>query len=156
MPEEQSVFAINRGTRFEDDLKADAYAKLLAVLRSAVFKVDEPSILPLRRMYPVSPRRVDEMLRKRADATREAILRMAAGDESAPNLIDGGALQWDFGGATARLETDGIAWRLGGRIRIIEIKSFPIVDGRGDPGKVGAAAWQAAVYVSAIEEMMTQ
>ena len=39
----------------------------------------------------------NEMLRKRADATREAILRMAAGDDGAPNLIDGGALQWDFG-----------------------------------------------------------
>lgn len=156
MPEEQSVFAINRGTRFEEDLKADSYAKLLALLRSAGFKVDEPIILPLRRMYPVSPRNVDEMLRKRADATRDAILRMAAGDDSAPNLIDGGALQWDFGGAMARLETDGIAWRLGGRIRVLEIKSFPIVDGRGDPEKVGAAAWQAAVYVSAIQDMLTE
>ena len=154
MPEEQSVFALNRGTRFEKDLKEDGYARLLELLREHGFKVHAPVVLPLRSMYPIGPRNADEMLRKRADATRDAVLRMAGGDDSAPNLIDGGALQWDFGGATARLETDGIAWRLGGRIRIIEIKSFPIVDGRGDPGKVGAAAWQAAVYVSAISDML--
>ena len=45
---------------------------------------------------------------------------------------------------------------VGGRIRVLEIKSFPIVDGRGDPEKVGAAAWQAAVYVSAIQDMLTE
>lgn len=154
MPEEQSVFAINRGNRFERDLKADEYAKLLELLRSRGFKVDAPVVLPLRSKYPIGPHNADEMLRRRAVETEDAILRMAEGDESAPNLIDGAALQWDFGGATARLETDGIAWRLGGRIRIIEIKSFPIVDGRGDPEKVGAAAWQAAVYVSAISDML--
>ena len=52
---------------------------------------------------------------------------MAEGREDACNLIDGGALQWDFGGAIARLEADGIAWRIGDTIRVVEIKSFPIV-----------------------------
>ena len=156
LPQEQSVFAINRGNRFEADLKADDYAALIELLRQAKFEVDRVEILRLRNLYPISPRNPDIALEKRAAATRSAILGMAAGESSAPNLIDGGALRWDFGGAVARLETDGIAWRLGGRIHIIEIKSFPLVDGRGDPEKVGAAAWQAAVYVSAITDMLAE
>ena len=74
---------------------------------------------------------------------------MARGSETAFNLIDGRAWGWDFGGTHARLETDGIAWRLGGQIRVIEIKSFPIVDGQADPEKVGAA-----VYVATLADLL--
>jgi hypothetical protein len=35
---------------------------------------------------------------------------------------------------------------------VVEIKSFPLVDGAADPAKVGAAARQAAVYVLALEK----
>src|SRR5439155_23718535 len=133
----------------------DGYGVLIALLRRVGFPTEPVRVLPLRDLYPIDPRSPEAALRLRAAETRSAVLSMARGIPGAPNLIDGGALRWDFGGATARLETDGIAWRLGGRIRVIEVKSFPIVDGRGDPEKVGAAAWQAAVYVSAIEDMLT-
>jgi len=135
-------------------VKADGYGVLLALLRQAGFPPDPPRVLPLRDLYPIDPRDPDAALRRRAVETRSAILAMARGAAGAYNLIDGGALRWDYGGAVARLETDGIAWRLGGRIRVIEIKSFPIVDGRGDPEKLGAAAWQAAVYVAAIADLL--
>jgi hypothetical protein len=36
---------------------------------------------------------------------------------------------------------------------VIEIKSFPILDGGADPAKVGAAARQAAVYALALERL---
>ncbi|MFC7470592.1 hypothetical protein ACFQVA_28160 [Actinomadura keratinilytica] len=35
---------------------------------------------------------------------------------------------------------------------VVEIKSFPMLDGSADAAKVGAAARQAAVYVLALEE----
>ena len=153
-PEEQSAFAIKRGTRFEADVKAHEYAELIDLLRREGFRVGTVRVLPLRDLHPINPRDPDIALRARAEATRAAIEAMAAGDPEAPNLIDGGAIRWDYGGATARLETDGIAWRLGGRIHVVEVKSFPIVDGRGDPEKVGGAAWQASVYVAAIADLL--
>ena len=48
------------------------------------------------------------------------------------------------------LETNALALRFGGPIRVGEIKSFPVVDGRVDPDKLGVAADQSAVYVLAV------
>lgn len=36
----------------------------------------------------------------------------------------------------------------------MEIKSFPVIDGQADPGKVAAAAIQSAVYVLALRELL--
>jgi hypothetical protein len=154
MPEGQSVFAMQRGNRFERLVKEDGYAELIRLLREFGYPIEAVRVLPLRDMYPIDPRRPDVALARRAAETRAAIVAMARGDEDAYNLIDGGALQWDFGGAIARLETDGVAWRIGELIRVIEIKSFPIVDGRADSEKVGAAAWQSAVYVAALVDLV--
>lgn len=154
MPEGQSVFALQRGNRFERLVKEDNYAELIRLMREFGYPVDAVRVLPLRDMYPIDPRRPDVALAKRAAETRAAIVAMADGRKDAYNLIDGGALQWDFGGAIARLETDGVAWRIGDLIRVIEIKSFPIVDGRADSEKVGAAAWQSAVYVAALVDLV--
>ena len=153
MPEGQSVFAMQRGNRFERLVKEDNYAELIRLLREKGYPVAAVRVLPLRDIYPIDPRKPDVALGKRAAETRNAILAMAEGRDDAYNLIDGGALQWDFGGAVARLEADGIAWRIGDLIRVIEIKSFPVVDGRADSEKVGAAAWQSAVYVAALGDL---
>lgn len=40
-----------------------------------------------------------------------------------------------------------------GRWTVVEIKSFPMIDGSADASKVGAAARQAAVYVLALERL---
>lgn len=40
-----------------------------------------------------------------------------------------------------------------GRWTVVEIKSFPMIDGSADAAKVGAAARQAAVYVLALERV---
>jgi hypothetical protein len=152
--EEQSKFALQRGNRFERLVKDDNYAELIRLLREAGFPVEAVRVLPLRDLYPINPRNPAIALAKRAAETRNAIIAMAEGKVDAYNLIDGGALQWDFGGAIARLEADGIAWRIGDRIRVVEIKSFPVVDGRADPEKVGGAAWQTAVYVAALIDLL--
>jgi hypothetical protein len=154
MPEGQSIFALQRGGRFEQLVKDDNYAELIRLLRASGFPMDAIRVLPLRDLYPVDPRNPSRALARRAAETRSAIVAMAEGRDGAINLIDGGALEWDFGGAIARLEADGIAWRIGDRIRVIEIKSFPIVDGRADSGKVGGAAWQSAVYVAALIDLL--
>jgi hypothetical protein len=154
VPEEQSKFALQRGNRFERLVKDANYAELIRLLREVGYPIEAVRVLPLRELYPITPANPSLALAKRAAETRSAIVAMAEGKKDAYNLIDGGALQWDFGGARARLEADGIAWRIGDQIRVVEIKSFPVVDGRADSEKVGGAAWQTAVYVAALIDLL--
>jgi len=154
VPEEQSKFALQRGNRFERLVKDDNYAELIRLLREVGYPVEAVRVLPLRDLYPIGSRNPSLALAKRAAETKNAIIAMAEAKADAYNLIDGGALEWDFGGAIARLEADGIAWRIGDQIRVVEVKSFPVVDGRADPEKVGGAAWQTAVYVAALIDLL--
>lgn len=52
----------------------------------------------------------------------------------------------------AYLEPDAVVVHPDGRWTVVEIKSFPMIDGAADAAKVGAAARQAAVYVLALEK----
>lgn len=85
----------------------------------------------------------------RADRTVEALARAAA-DPDAWTLLDHPMLRLDVAGGTAYLEPDAVVVH-GGRCTVVEIKSFPVLDGGADPAKVGAAARQAAVYVLALQ-----
>ncbi|MFJ9608144.1 hypothetical protein ACIRS1_17565 [Kitasatospora sp. NPDC101176] len=141
----QSPFAISRGVIFEARLKADDYAALLEPLRARLgVPVDgggAPLLVPdlLHRSGPAV----------RADRTAEALARAAAEPE-AWTLLDHPMLRLDVAGGTAYLEPDAVVVH-GGRCTVVEIKSFPVLDGGADPAKVGAAARQAAVYVLALQ-----
>jgi hypothetical protein len=52
------------------------------------------------------------------------------------------------------LEPDLVARHVGGVFSIVEIKSFPVIDGQADGEKVAAAAIQAAVYVLALRRLL--
>jgi hypothetical protein len=69
-------------------------------------------------------------------------------------VVDHPPLRLDVGGRVVHLEPDLVALRHAGAIRVVEIKSFPVVDGRADGTKVAAAATQAAVYVLALRRML--
>ena len=58
--------------------------------------------------------------------------------------------------ATGYLEPDLIAFRAGGQFHVVEIKSFAVIDGQADPGKMAAAATQSAVYVLALRELLAE
>ncbi|MGW2251552.1 hypothetical protein ACWCXH_15300 [Kitasatospora sp. NPDC001660] len=140
----QSPFAIARGVIFESRLKADGYAALLEPLRRHLgvpADGDAPLVVPdlLHRSGPAV----------RADRTAEA-LAAAAADPGAWTLLDHPLLRIDVAGSTAYLEPDAVVVH-GGRCTVVEIKSFPVLDGTADPAKVGAAARQAAVYVLALQ-----
>jgi hypothetical protein len=47
-----------------------------------------------------------------------------------------------------------VALRHHGVFHVVEVKSFPVIDGRADPAKVAAAAIQAAVYVLALRDVI--
>ncbi|MFD4399069.1 hypothetical protein [Kitasatospora sp. NPDC058478] len=140
----QSPFAIARGVIFESRLKADDYAALLEPLRGHLGVPADGG----------TPLQVPDLLHRsgpavRADRTVEALARAAA-DPDAWTLLDHPMLRLDVAGGTAYLEPDAVVVH-GGRCTVVEIKSFPVLDGGADPAKVGAAARQAAVYVLALQ-----
>ncbi|MFG3229421.1 hypothetical protein ACGF07_32200 [Kitasatospora sp. NPDC048194] len=140
----QSPFAIARGVIFESRLKADDYSALLEPLRAHLG-------VPADDRAPLS---VPDLLHRsgpavRADRTAQA-LAAAAAEPQAWTLLDHPMLRLEVAGGTAYLEPDALVVH-GGRCTVVEIKSFPVLDGGADPAKVGAAARQAAVYVLALQ-----
>jgi hypothetical protein len=133
----QSRFALARGNAFEAMLKASDGALLRSVLGDiggAYIDVGEDA---------------DETLGARNTRTRELL-----GDQAA-KLLDHPMLTLEVAGQTVYLEPDLIAFQpAGGRLQVVEIKSFAIIDGQADSAKVSAAAVQAAVYVLALRRLL--
>ena len=138
----QSRFALARGNAFEAMLKADCCALLLETLGYA-------SMAPIR--YDDLGEDADETLGARHARTRDLLAGTA---ETA--LIDHPLLTLDVAGQTVFLEPDLIALQVAGRLQVVEIKSFAIVDGQADSAKVSAAATQAAVYVLALRHLLSR
>ncbi|MGA5823831.1 hypothetical protein ACPC54_39010 [Kitasatospora sp. NPDC094028] len=140
----QSPFAIARGVIFESRLKADGYAALLEPLRAHLGVPDDGAPLEVPDLLHRSGPAV------RADRTAEVLARAAA-EPDTWTLLDHPMLRLDVAGSAAYLEPDALVVH-GGRCTVVEIKSFPVLDGSADPAKVGAAARQAAVYVLALQQ----
>ncbi|WP_449349674.1 hypothetical protein [Streptomyces shaanxiensis] len=140
----QSQFALTRGNAFEAKVKADGGAELLRLVHERLDRGAEP---PAEAQVPdltaIGP---EERTARTALALREA----TAG---AWTLLDHPMLALDVAGSPAFLEPDAVVVHPDGSWTVVEIKSFPMLDGSADPAKVGAAARQAAVYVLALEEV---
>jgi hypothetical protein len=143
----QSPFAITRGLVFERRLRAERCAELVTLLRA--------ELLP--EASAQSPAEVPDLLPSEGPAVRAARTRVALAEAAANaaagrcwTLLDRPLLRLEVAGSTVSLEPDAIVVGPDGRWTVVEIKSFPILDGGADPTKVGAAARQAAVYVLAL------
>ncbi|GGK86874.1 hypothetical protein [Mangrovihabitans endophyticus] len=141
----QSRFALARGNAFEAMLKADEGLLLLSALRE-VLPLDAPEV-----DYDDLGGEADGTRGARHARTRE-LLAEAAGAA----LIDHPLLTLDVAGQTVFLEPDLVALQVHGRLHVVEIKSFAVVDGRADGAKVSAAAVQAAVYVLALRGLLVE
>jgi hypothetical protein len=138
-----SPFAFARGQSFERSLAESGYGPLLALLRERMgFDVTDAKVVNLRGVYPQNR----DGMRLRAHETRTLLRDIARRDPSAPNLIDGAVLETEIGGIQAHFEADSLAARFGGEIHTGEVKSFPVVDSRAEPDKLGSALDQAAIY----------
>ncbi|WP_370412968.1 hypothetical protein [Streptomyces fradiae] len=135
----QSQFAIARGNAFEAKVKADGGRELLGLLGIA-----EPGEVDLPELTAAGP---EGRAARTALALREAT---AAGRWA---LFDHPMLALEVAGSPVYLEPDAVVVRPDGRWTVVEIKSFPMIDGSADAAKVGAAARQAAVYVLALEKV---
>ncbi|MFE5545028.1 hypothetical protein ACFQ71_14570 [Streptomyces sp. NPDC056534] len=135
----QSQFAIVRGNSFEAKVKADSGRELLRLIG-----VEDPGTVSVPELSAAGP---EGRVARTALALREAT---AAGTWT---LLDHPLLALEVAGSPVYLEPDAVVVRPDGGWTVVEIKSFPMVDGAADASKVGAAARQAAVYVLALERV---
>ncbi|GCB49108.1 hypothetical protein [Streptomyces sp. NL15-2K] len=141
----QSQFALTRGNAFEKRVKADGGAELLRLVHEKLDRgAEPPSDAEVPELTAIGP---EGRTARTALALREAT---AAGGWT---LLDHPMLALDVAGSPAFLEPDAVVVHPDGSWTVVEIKSFPMLDGSADPAKVGAAARQAAVYVLALEEV---
>ncbi|MDJ0340005.1 hypothetical protein QMK19_06620 [Streptomyces sp. H10-C2] len=135
----QSQFAFARGHAFEARVKADDCAELLRLLGAPE---DSGALLPdLSAAGPEG----------RAARTRLALAEATSAGRW--TLLDHPLLVLEVAGSAAYLEPDAVAVAPDGSWTVVEVKSFPILDGSADSVKVGAAARQSAVYVLALERV---
>ncbi|MFD8632164.1 hypothetical protein [Streptomyces sp. NPDC059533] len=141
----QSQFAIVRGNSFEAKVKGDGGAELLRLVHEHLGAGSEPpgrgALVP--DLAAAGPE---------GRAARTALALREATGAKAWTLLDHPMLALEVAGSPAYLEPDAVVVHPDGRWTVVEIKSFPMIDGSADSAKVGAAARQAAVYVLALEK----
>jgi hypothetical protein len=147
----QSQFAITRGNAFEAQVKANGCAELLTLLRDKLeLELPEVAYDDLEAVGGNLSREV------RHARTRNLLSRAASGSEDSGTLFDHPLLRLEVGGRYVYLEPDLIAFQWKGQFHVVEIKSFPVIDGQADGGKVAAAAIQSAVYVLCLRAMLAE
>ncbi len=142
----QSQFAIARGNVFEAMVKDSGADRLLALLREHIGLAIESA--HYQDLNDVGGRVTVEARHLR---TRQLLTGV---DPVRQTMFDHPLLRLRVGGRHAYLEPDLIALHHQGRFYVIEIKSFPVIDGQADPAKVAAAAIQSAVYVHALRDLL--
>lgn len=150
----QSPFAIGQGNRFEQRIKDDGYAALIDAINECLglfVGMDALRAVNLEKVSGLSGR---ALIRARAEQTGDVLEAIAAGDPDAPHVVDHAVTTLSVGDDLVYLEQDALAFRDGERLRICEIKGFPIIDGTASPTKVGAAARQTAVYLASIQDTL--
>jgi hypothetical protein len=142
----ESPFAKSRGTTFEASIKSDPGGLFLTLLRDALgLDLTEVGYDDLEDVGG------NRDLGLRHAHTRK---RLTAAPEERGTLFYHPLLSFHVGGRHAYLEPDLVAFRLDGTFHVIEIKSFAVIDGQGDPSGVSAAAIQSAVYVLALQDLL--
>jgi hypothetical protein len=134
----QSPFAFARGLLFEERLRRNNHEAMLRLLEEeAGAHLERPRVVNLRSAGTMA---------ERSRMTLELLGLIVRRDPAAPHLIDGAVLRGVVGGVLAYFEADAAAACPGDQVRVAEVKSFPKVDGRVDPEKLGDALDQVAVY----------
>jgi hypothetical protein len=147
----QSPFAIEGGNRFEDRLKRRSGYELLVEALEPFVQLPKPPDLVVEDVNAVGRRKdAQAWMDARAERTDRVLSLIASGDPGAPHVVDHPVLRFDLAGVTVNLEPDALAFRVGERLELVEVKSFPIIDDQADPAKLSATAGQAAVYHMAL------
>ncbi|MFZ3570370.1 hypothetical protein ACOKM5_25900 [Streptomyces sp. BH097] len=144
----QSQFALARGNVFEARVKSDGGSELLKLVHARVDGSAPEPVPDLVRAPDLSAIGPEGRTARTALALREAVESPGTW-----TFLDHPMLALDVAGSPAFLEPDAVVVHPDGSWTVVEIKSFPMIDGAADASKVGAAARQSAVYVLALEEV---
>ncbi|MCP3756183.1 hypothetical protein [Streptomyces sp. TBY4] len=150
----QSQFAIVRGNSFEAKVKGDGGAELLRLVYEHLGAGPGGAAGSGGTSAAPGPDALTPDLTAagpQGRAARTALALREATAAGAWTLLDHPMLALEVAGTPAYLEPDAVVVHPDGRWTVVEIKSFPMIDGSADAAKVGAAARQAAVYVLALE-----
>lgn len=150
----RSQFAIVRGNAFEARVKADGGAELMRLLRERL----RPGTAGPQEAAGDAETAVPDLSAAGPEgrAARTALALRAATEAGGWSLLDHPLLAVEVAGSPAYVEPDAVVVHPDGGWTVVEIKSFPMIDGAADAAKVGAAARQAAVYVLALERVARQ
>lgn len=156
----QSPFALTRGNQFEKQVTDNGMADIISLARKHLYleipevRQRDLSAAAVREAYPgVTPAKMIEL---RARLTRQCIEEMLTEPTHAYNLIRHAMTRLDFGGEPVYLEQDVLAFAVNGRLHVVEIKSYPRIDGRADAVKASATVRQTAVYVLSLQELVVE
>jgi hypothetical protein len=148
VPFGRSPFDISRGNSFEAQVKAEGAAQLLTLLRDKLsLDISEAGYTNLDEVGG------SDSFQLRHERTRQLL---TAAPRQRGTMFDHPLLRFGVGGRYAYLEPDLVAFRHDDTFHVVEIKSFPVIDGQADPAKVSAAAIQSAVYVLALRDLLGQ
>ncbi len=154
----QSPFAITRGNQFEQQVVANGMAEIVSLARRHLdLEIPEVrqldlSASALREAYPgMTGTKMNQL---RARLTLQFVQEMISDPRRAYNLIRHAVTRLDFGGELVYLEQDVLAFAVDGRIHVVEVKSYPRIDGRADPAKASATVRQTAVYVLSLQDLV--
>lgn len=156
-PGEQAAHAFRRGNQFEARVMENNAAELIGLLRTRLglaieqVRVVDVSAEQVQSDHGVHRRHLNRL---RVRLTRQHLVRMIAGAPGAPTLIRHAMTTLEVGDRTAYLEQDALAVVANGAVHVVEMKSFPQLDGRADPVKADAARRQSAVYALSLIEAM--
>ncbi|MFB7558463.1 hypothetical protein [Streptomyces brevispora] len=141
----QSQFAFMRGNAFEAKVKADGGTELMRLLHERLGGPGEPPRdVAVPDLTAAGPQ---------GRAARTALALREATGAGGWALLDHPMLALEVAGSPAYLEPDAVVVHPDGTWTVVEIKSFPMIDGSADAAKVGGAARQSAVYVLALERV---
>ncbi|MGN9846509.1 hypothetical protein ACTMTI_51230 [Nonomuraea sp. H19] len=144
----QSRFALARGNAFEHQVKDYGGAQLLALLRESLgLPIEQVAYIPLESVGDSTSRE------RRYRQTCRALVNAARGGPTPGTLYDHPMLRLNVGGHDVYLEPDLIAFKIGDRFYVVEIKSFPVIDRQADGTQVAAATRQASIYVIALQDL---
>ncbi|MFI1200407.1 hypothetical protein ACH4VR_13295 [Streptomyces sp. NPDC020883] len=152
-PLRPSTIACDHGIAFERRVTAQAGTELLRLLRETLdLTLPEASYEDVNAVAGREP----STLALRCTHTRNVILGAARDPARSRTLLDHPVLRLTVAGHPAYLEPDIVAFQHHETFHIVEIKSFPVIDGQADPTKVAAALTQAAAYILALRELLAE
>jgi len=147
----QSPFAIEGGNRFEARLKRRSGYELLVEALAPFVDLPTPPALIVEDVNRVGRLKdAQAWMDARVKRTDDVLAQIARGNAHAPHVVDHPVLRFDLAGVAVNLEPDALAFRVRDKLELVEIKSYPIIDGQADPAKLSATAGQASVYHMAL------